>query len=225
MYKAMEIASWFINNEYQPTNNIDGNLKLNKLLYLAQMVSLAEYNEPLFVEDLYAFENVVVVEDIRKYYHRDYRGFISEAKSIKKDFNERAKNVLEITKKLFMDVSPSDLSELTHQHLCWKYCYDKSRQTAYNGFRYNKNNAIIDINDFENKFIDDVKAIKEAISALLPNDEISEDKIVINGVSYYYNPSEIDIKSIEVESALNEFTPQDLAYTIYLDDSQGVIIF
>ena len=51
MCKAIEVASWFINNEYTPSNTKSGNLKLNKLLYFAQLISLVKRGKPLFKEE------------------------------------------------------------------------------------------------------------------------------------------------------------------------------
>ena len=71
MCKAIEVASWFINNDYIPSNTKSGNLKLNKLLYFAQLISLVKRQKPLFKDELYAFENGVVVEDVRKEYYEN----------------------------------------------------------------------------------------------------------------------------------------------------------
>lgn len=76
MYKAMDIAKWFlfknnseqkekiaVNDDYEVYDGIT-HLKLQKLLYNAQGVSLAINDEPLFEDDLEAWDHGPVVRNV-----------------------------------------------------------------------------------------------------------------------------------------------------------------
>ena len=72
MYKASEIAKWFIarnkaDYEMGYTDELITNLKLQKLLYYAQGCVMALTDEPLFDEDIQAWEHGPVVPEI---YHK-----------------------------------------------------------------------------------------------------------------------------------------------------------
>ncbi|AAO36606.1 SocA family protein (endogenous virus) [Clostridium phage phiCTC2B] len=223
MCKAISVAGWFINNDFKPTNDKSGNLKLNKLLYFAQMISLIKRNKPLFEEELYAFENGVVVEKIRKDYCNNYDDFVKLAKEYDKNFNEDEIDILESTKELFLNVSPEDLSELTHQHKCWKHYYNKSIEEA-KGYKYNKESARMPIGVIKNVYKDDLLLIKKMVDALEISYDIKEEKIVINNTEFYYNPEELCINEA-IKQQLEEFPSYDEAYSLYIDEEQGLVVY
>lgn len=225
MRKAQEIAGWFINNEYNATNNRDGNLKLNKLLYFAQLISLIKRDKPLFEDDLYAFKNGVVVESVRTQYSNDFFNFVYNARKSNCNFKDKELEILEITKDIFLNVSPNELSELTHEHKSWSEHFYKSKKKASN-YDYNKSAAKIDINDYFGKFREDLDLVNNILEA---KEEIkegvsSENMITLNGVSYYYDPNEVVINEY-VLNKIKKFPATENAYTLYMDESQGLIIF
>ena len=69
-------------------NTYDGNMKLQKLLVLADMAHLAQYGQPLFKEDVLAFENGLVVEKVRLRYRNDYSGLKADSEKFDPDFSE-----------------------------------------------------------------------------------------------------------------------------------------
>lgn len=224
MCKAIEVASWFINNEYTPSNTKSGNLKLNKLLYFAQLISLVKRGKPLFKEELYAFENGVVVEDVRKEYYTNYSEFIRKAKNDNTVFENDELDILKFTKEIFMNISSEELSDLTHEHMSWKDNYEKSKTIKCGKIWYEKEDAKIDINDYFTKYKCDLDLVESIINARQhsQNDSI-EDVIEVNGVKFYYNPSELNAN--DYIETLKLFSPEDTAYTLYMDEKQGLVIF
>ena len=65
MRDVYDFAKFFIKNgaDSRP-NTYDGNMKLQKLLVLADLASIAEYGEPLFNDQVLAFKNGCVVKMI-----------------------------------------------------------------------------------------------------------------------------------------------------------------
>lgn len=223
MCKAVDVASWFINNDYNPKNSKESNLKLNKLLYFAQLISLIKREKPLFSEDLYAFENGVVVEAVRIPFCNDYSNFVKTAKKNRTDFSNEELEILNLTKNIFLGVSPEDLSNLTHEHKSWKEHFKKSKERARN-YKYNKEESKICIDDYFSKFKDDLDLVQEIVLAKENNNSIHEKVFVMNGTSYYYNPNELILNDDIIEE-IKEFPAIEEAYTLYMDESQGLIIF
>ena len=55
---VFDYAKWFLENDLDtPRNTFKGNMKLQKLLFFAQLISLAKNNKLLFDEEFCAFEN------------------------------------------------------------------------------------------------------------------------------------------------------------------------
>ena len=69
-------------------NTYAGNMKLQKLLVLADMAHLAQYGQPLFKDDVLALENGLVVEKVRLRYRNDYSGFKADSEKFDPDFSE-----------------------------------------------------------------------------------------------------------------------------------------
>lgn len=54
---------------------------------------------------------------------------------------------------------------------------------------------------------------------------IIEDMIKVNGITFYYNPNELNAN--DYINTLKSFVPDDnaYAYTLYLDEEQRLVIF
>ena len=66
MLKPLEIANFFIKIANSENEGSITNMKLNKLLYFAQAWSLTKYGEPLFEEEIQAWQHGPVVPSIYK---------------------------------------------------------------------------------------------------------------------------------------------------------------
>lgn len=126
---SLDVANWFMNNKLDnPRNTLKGNIKLQKLLFFAQMISLAKYNELLFNEEFSAFDNGMVIEDLRLHYKNNPQSLLE----IKPSFNEKQIDVLSLTSAIYGDAEANELSELSHQFLCWrKYLANSIDQDGY----------------------------------------------------------------------------------------------
>lgn len=225
--KAIDVAKVFIKENIDGLNNsLNGNMKMNKLLYFSQLISLAMENETLFDDDMYAFEKGVVVESVRKEYKNNYSKLIEECRSFNIELNKKEKNIIEITKDIFGSIDSSELSELTHQHEIWKYYYSKSTANSKCGCRYNTYESRININDFYDKFRKDLDTIKDVVSSYfqIKEEENNEQFIELNGIKFYYDPNEISL-SEEIVLELERFPAIDNAYSLYIDDKQGLVIY
>lgn len=225
--KAIDVAKIFIKENIDGLNNsLNGNMKMNKLLYFSQLISLAMENETLFDDDMYAFEKGVVVESVRKEYKNNYSKLIEECSSFNMELNKKEKNIIEITKDIFGSIDSNELSELTHQHEIWKYYYSKSTTNSNCGCKYNTYESRININDFNDKFRKDLDTIKDVVSSYfqIKEEENDEQFIELNGIKFYYDPNDISL-SEEIVLELERFPAIDNAYSLYIDDKQGLVIY
>lgn len=108
----------------------EGNVRLNKYLHIMQMVYYAMTDNKLFNEDMYAFDNGVVVGSVMNNY--------SSLKQNKKSFNINDEDIKKYIEKMFniLKYAPlDDLIEISHQDEEWK---------KKNNF-YQKKNQLIDV--------------------------------------------------------------------------------
>ena len=124
------VAKWFCSQGIiENPNSIEGNMKVQKLLFFAQLIYMAKNNgETMFDEEFNAFEHGVVLEDVRKNYKHNYIKEISNINLEQFDFNNSIITALELTKAIFGHVSAQELSELSHEFESWKDYYQKSKK-------------------------------------------------------------------------------------------------
>lgn len=219
MCRGKSVVKWFVDNGMPLNNSFDGNLVVNKMLVFAQLISIAKDNKRLFEEDMYAFEHGVVIEDIRMEYKYKFSDFVKSIKREKYCFDKNQLDTLELTKKIFGDLDPFILSELTHQFKFWKEKYDYSYKDSY----HHKELSIIEIDDLKHKYEEDIEKIKLLISIEESNND-SEEFVIIDGISFYYNPSEVELDETLMKQ-LKEFPAEESAYSFYIDESQGLVIY
>lgn len=225
MNKAINFAKWFIKNSKGFSNSFEGNMKLNKLLYFSQLISLVKNNEPLFNDDLYAFKNGVVVESVRREYYYNYTQLKKDAELFEESFTKEEKEILEIGNDIFGHVDAKELSKLTHEHSCWNDYYNKSKNDNW----YIKEESKIPVEDIVMNYQEDLNLVKEILFAYYENKNSSntneiEKFIEINNVKYFYNPNEIKLDN-NLRDVLANFPAEDNAYSLYIDDNQGLVIY
>lgn len=126
MITAKDVAEYFLSKDperklfnlnvvtYNDRKFYEGNARINKYLFLAQVVYLAKYGVKLFADDFSAYDNGPVVESIMNSYGR----LIGKDNSI----------ALDETKKIFLDkiyvslenASYDELIDITHEDPEWK---------------------------------------------------------------------------------------------------------
>ena len=89
MRDVYDLAKYFIKNDVDSMpNTFDGNMKLQKLLVLAELANIAEYGEHFFDEQILAFKNGCVIEKVRLRYKNDYFGLNRDCEAFHPDFSE-----------------------------------------------------------------------------------------------------------------------------------------
>ena len=121
-----DVAKWFCSkNIIEDLNSEDGNIKLQKLLFFAQLIYMAKHNgETMFDEKFNAFKNGMVLERIRKQYKNNYKQFVVNTNDL--IFDDEIVEVLKLTEDIFGHVSAQELSELSHEFDAWNKYFKKS---------------------------------------------------------------------------------------------------
>jgi len=123
-YSALQIAEWFLNYNRKQMNEEDAeyitNLKLQKLLYYAQGCYLALTDNPLFKEDILAWEHGPVVNEVyQKYKINGARGIQYDEKFCE-NIDEQTQNILKQVYEVFGSYSAWALRNKTHQEAPWQ---------------------------------------------------------------------------------------------------------
>lgn len=214
---AIDYAKFFmklgLDNKH---NTYDGNMKLQKLLFFANFISLTENNTPLFYEPICAFENGCVVENVRLQYRNDYSGLLATCQTFKPQFSTHEYEVLNITTEIFGKLSAQELSDLNHSFNFWKQAYTNSIQN--NG--YNKDLAIIT----PDTMLQESDRLKDVISAYKENNAQRMYKKVIDGVTFYHNKDFTFTETINNTLKNFALAAEDLAYSIYIDNGSLVVL-
>jgi uncharacterized phage-associated protein len=126
MLTAKQVAEYFLSKDserklfnykvvsYNGRKFYEGNARINKYLFLAQVVHLAKYNRKLFFDDFAAYDNGPVVESIMNSYGR-LEGHYDEKSidKVEKDFLDKIYLSLE-------NATYEELIEITHEDPEWQ---------------------------------------------------------------------------------------------------------
>lgn len=211
-----DIAKYFIKNGVDSVpNTYDGNMKLQKMLALADMAHLARCRQPLFGDDILAFENGMVVEKVRLRYKNNYSGFKADSDKFNPDFSEEEYKTLNAVIGVYGHLTAEELSELNHSFKSWREAYWNG--TMDNGY-HNKRKSVVDFGAFP----EDIEAVGKAVRAYRETQKVPSRYEVVNGVTFYYD----DITMTdEVTAELEKFSQEceDDVYSICRDDGKLVI--
>lgn len=100
-------------------NCYDGNVRLNKYLHICQMVYMAMNNEKLFDEEMYAYDNGVIIEEVMQNY-----AILLSRKNEAVDLKDDTKNFLSKMFNILYEAPLEDLIKISHQDKEW---IDKSK--------------------------------------------------------------------------------------------------
>jgi len=218
MSDVFDYAKYFIKQDLDTQNNtFDGNMKLQKLLVLADLVSLAELGKPLFDDTIYAFTQGCVVEKVRLRYKNDFIGFVEDSRNFNPDFTQDDYDILGLTTAIFGNLSARELSELNHSFAFWNEAYKRSIQS--NGYK-NKDASIVTVEEMQKE----IGKIRDVIALYRETQKENNSKETINGIDFYYSSDDISMTD-EVLEELFTFSllAEDIAYSVYHDNGTLVI--
>ena len=140
------IAKWFIaQNLDKPANTIEGNIKIQKLLFFSQLIYMCKNNGKLmYKEQFNAFVNGMVLEKVRKEYLKSYNQLKLEAQD-EIQLPDEIIETLNITKEIFGQCSADELSEMSHQFDCWLKYFKKSGIKNH----YDKSKSVVPYKELE----------------------------------------------------------------------------
>lgn len=201
-------------------NSMEGNMKLQKLLTFANLIHYTQHNDFLFENDMYAFKNGVVVEDVRIPYHTNYHRYRESLQSYSTDFTEDQLNSINMSISIFNKLSAKELSHIQHELITWQVCYDNSLI----GNRYEKELGRIDRNNIK---VEDIEKLRKMINSYIENNEEEYSYKEVNGITFYYEESEIPVSNEEILKYLTlvsegEVFGEDDTFFLAFDEDQGL---
>ena len=156
MKNVFDYAKWLMDNNLDnPRNTFKGNMKLQKLLFFAQLISLAKNNKLLFDEEFCAFENGMVMESVRL----EYKNNLDKLLNYKgNDLTKEDIEVLNLTKEIYGKENADTLSKMTHQFDYWR----KYLNLSNNNFSF-KNKKKSYVPNYElKKELDNIRDVLDA---------------------------------------------------------------
>ena len=144
-------------------------MKLQKLLFFAQLISLAKNNKLLFNENFCAFENGMVMENVRLEYKNNLTDLLNYKR---KKLSKKDIEVLELTKNIYGEEDADTLSNMTHQfEYLKKYLNLSSNESSYK----DKKKSIVPNEELESE-LDNIRDVLDAYEMMNSKDiELKED--------------------------------------------------
>lgn len=169
-----DIAKWFYNQGIiENPNSKEGNMKIQKLLFFAQLIYMAKNNgETMFDEEFKAFKDGVVLESVMNNYRTQYNKMFKNIKSNKLNIDSEIIDILNDTSAIFGNSSAQELSELSHEFDAWSIFFERSK----NKFgKYYKNLSIIPYDELK-KELYKIEEVLEAYQQTLefPDDGVED---------------------------------------------------
>lgn len=145
--KPMDVSKWFLK---QKINGLDdsknGNMKMQKLLFLAQMIYMYKNNgNTMFDEEFNAFKHGMVLQEVLWKYQDDYETLEKDSKQYI-ELPEDIVEILKITCEIFGECTSEELSDMTHQLKAWDKYYHKS---ILFGGKYNQEKSKVPYKEIE----------------------------------------------------------------------------
>lgn len=216
MLKAIDLAKFFIKQDAKSfDNSFDGNMKLQKLLFFADMIHLANYDEQLFDDEIRAYAKGCVVEDVRTHYRLFYSDLYSDSLKFEPNFTESQFQTIKKTIEIFGGLSAKSLSDLSHEFNFWKAHYDDSINPDGT---YDQNKNVIPVSEMREEKEKMINLLSVQSSTMHSGD-------TINGIKFFFD-SELDLTE-ELYNYLYEFSKspeaEDEVYSVYLDNNELVV--
>lgn len=168
-----DVAKWFCaQGIIENPNSRDGNMKVQKLLFFAQLIYMAKNNgKTMFDEEFKAFKDGVVLESVMKNYNEQYTKMFNNINIDDLSIDSRILEILNITSEIFGDASAKELSELSHEFDAWNNFFNKSKKW----WGYAKELSIIPYEELKKELYKIEKVLKAHEQVKLFPDDGAED--------------------------------------------------
>lgn len=214
MRDVYDFAKYFIKNGADSTpNTYDGNMKLQKLLVLADMAYMAQECQRLFNDEIFVVGNGLIVEKVWLRYRNDYYGLKADSERFNPDFMEKEYEILKAVLEIYGSLSARELSKLIHSFKVWRMAFQN--EMAENG---HQTKLVVDFTAYP----EDIAAVGRALKAHAETMRTPHKYELINGIKFCYNDIEM---TDELIGKLERFSKmcEDDAYSIGTDDGRLVI--
>lgn len=162
-YTAQQIAQWFINRSAMDVDMFGGeyvtNMKLQKLLYFAQGLSLAIFDKTLFEDVIEAWQHGPVVHSVYTKYSRFAKNSIPDVDPI--DFDSEISALLEFVYEKYGKYTASELRNISHEHEAYKNNYIEDErdieipvEEIRTEFGKDKKKLVKEFNENKDRFLD-----------------------------------------------------------------------
>lgn len=119
IYRALDVANWFINQFDKESGDVVTPLKLQKLLYYSECWCQILLGQALFSENIEAWAHGPVVREVfNEFKSAGWEPLNISGKLV--DFDEEVVDVLEQVLEAYGNVSAKTLEQMTHQDQPWK---------------------------------------------------------------------------------------------------------
>jgi len=120
MLEANQVADYLLSLTDPEEGDIISHLQLQKLLYYAQGFYLAIYDQPLFIEEILAWEHGPVVKTV----YDKFKGFRASALPVPENidfsvYSEDEKNLINEVYTVYGQFSAWRLRQMTHDETPW----------------------------------------------------------------------------------------------------------
>lgn len=121
MLSCHNVAEYFLSLSDEDAGDLVSNLKLQKLVYYAQGLHLAIYDEPLFPEPIEAWTHGPVVPELYHAYKAYGSGVIPSPENIDFDiYTDQQQELLDDVYAVYGQFSAWKLRNMTHEEDPWK---------------------------------------------------------------------------------------------------------
>lgn len=218
MSTALKCAKFFMRHGMdERRDTFDGNMKLQKMLLFADLISMAQYDHPLFDDNICAFANGCVVESVRLRYKNDFAGLLKDSVEFDPDFTQEEYDSLNLSMEIFGHLSAKELSDLNHTFHFWEKYFDASKQP--DGYR-SKLESIIP----KSALKEESARIAEIIEIYQQDKNEPVIKETVNGVDFYCDPETVVVDDALMDVLFNfSLSADENAYRVYSEDGNLVI--
>lgn len=214
MRDVYDFAKYFIKNGADfAQNTYDGNMKLQKLLVLADMAYMAQEYQQLFNDEIVVVGNGLVVEKVWLRYRNDYYGLKVDSEKFNPNFTEEEYETLNAVLGIYGFLSARELSKLIHSFKVWRMAYQN--EMAENG---HQTKLAVDFTAYP----EDIAAVGRALKAYAETMRTPHKYELINGIKFCYDDIEMTDELIGKLERISKVCEDD-AYSIGIDGGRLAI--